>query len=242
MLRNFGHGTMFDSISYPCTVKFGAVTIGPRGPIAPCTELLRMIATAYMGVSAPRSFRRASHRRPDNLSEAVLTSQSVQLNSILRHVNCLISAAKQGIHKRSCLNISSQLSQTSTQAYCAIPILSAMSAPHILIVGAGIGGLTLAQALRKQNITFEIFDRDEGEHSRRQGWAIGIHSYVATPANIPWGASLTSDVQRFRRSTRLGSGINAATRINEPSSSTVSATPIRVLHARLDRSHWCAAR
>lgn len=59
-----------------------------------------------------------------------------------------------------------------------MPKLSTMSASHILIIGAGIGGLTLAQALRKQNISFEIFDRDEGEHSRRQGWAIGIHSYA----------------------------------------------------------------
>lgn len=67
-----------------------------------------------------------------------------------------------------------------------MPKLSAMSTPHVLIVGAGIGGLTLAQALRKENISFEIFDRDEGEHSRRQGWAIGIHSYVASSLNIWW--------------------------------------------------------
>ncbi|KAK0510012.1 hypothetical protein JMJ35_007406 [Cladonia borealis] len=30
---------------------------------------------------------------------------------------------------------------------------------HVLIVGSGIGGLTLAQCLRKQGISLEIFER-----------------------------------------------------------------------------------
>lgn len=48
---------------------------------------------------------------------------------------------------------------------------------HVLIVGAGLGGLTLAQCLRKQGISFEIFERDEDEQARFQGWAIAIHGY-----------------------------------------------------------------
>lgn len=51
-----------------------------------------------------------------------------------------------------------------------------MSNLRVLIIGAGIGGLTLAQALRKQGIDFEIFEKDESENSRKQGWAIGIHT------------------------------------------------------------------
>lgn len=51
---------------------------------------------------------------------------------------------------------------------------------RVLIIGAGIGGLTLAQALRKQGIEFSIFERDTSENSRKQGWAIGIHTYVGT--------------------------------------------------------------
>lgn len=47
--------------------------------------------------------------------------------------------------------------------------------PHVLIVGAGLGGLTLAQALRKHEISFEIFERDESPDARQQGWAIGLH-------------------------------------------------------------------
>ncbi|KAK9776811.1 hypothetical protein AB5N19_10689 [Seiridium cardinale] len=62
--------------------------------------------------------------------------------------------------------------------------------PHILIVGAGLGGLTLAQCLRKQGVSFEIFERDASEESRSQGWAIGLHTMLnelhdAVPAGMP---------------------------------------------------------
>jgi 2-polyprenyl-6-methoxyphenol hydroxylase-like FAD-dependent oxidoreductase len=47
---------------------------------------------------------------------------------------------------------------------------------HVLILGAGPGGLTLAQCLRKRGISFEIMDRDEHENARFQGWALGLHT------------------------------------------------------------------
>ena len=47
--------------------------------------------------------------------------------------------------------------------------------PHVLILGAGLSGLALGQALRKQGITFQIFERDAGLHARFQGWAIALH-------------------------------------------------------------------
>lgn len=50
--------------------------------------------------------------------------------------------------------------------------------PHVLIVGAGLGGLALAQCLRKQGISYEIFERDVNDDSRPQGWSIGLHTYV----------------------------------------------------------------
>lgn len=46
---------------------------------------------------------------------------------------------------------------------------------HVLIIGAGIGGLTLAQGLRKQGISFEIFERDASAEARGQGYAVGLH-------------------------------------------------------------------
>ncbi|KAI1875059.1 uncharacterized protein JN550_002488 [Neoarthrinium moseri] len=62
--------------------------------------------------------------------------------------------------------------------------------PHVLIVGAGLGGLTLAQCLRKQGASFEIFERDIDDQSRAQGWAIGLHSMLdelqsSMPSDLP---------------------------------------------------------
>lgn len=50
------------------------------------------------------------------------------------------------------------------------------SKPHVLILGAGLGGLTLAQALRRKNISYEVFERDHDSHERLQGWAIALHT------------------------------------------------------------------
>ncbi|KAF0320981.1 hypothetical protein GQ607_011739 [Colletotrichum asianum] len=46
--------------------------------------------------------------------------------------------------------------------------------PHVLIIGAGIGGLTLAQLLRKRKIRFEDFEKDP--EARMSGWCISLHS------------------------------------------------------------------
>ncbi|KAH8896019.1 putative monooxygenase [Thozetella sp. PMI_491] len=52
------------------------------------------------------------------------------------------------------------------------------SYPHVLIIGGGLGGLALAQILRKQAISFEVFERDADETVRPQGWAIGLHTVM----------------------------------------------------------------
>ncbi|KAI8627206.1 FAD/NAD(P)-binding domain-containing protein [Xylariaceae sp. FL1651] len=61
--------------------------------------------------------------------------------------------------------------------------------PRVLIVGAGLSGLTLAQCLRKQGIPFQIFDRDN-DISTRQGFAIAVHSIIddmssSFPSDMP---------------------------------------------------------
>ncbi|KAJ5688796.1 hypothetical protein N7462_003188 [Penicillium macrosclerotiorum] len=53
-----------------------------------------------------------------------------------------------------------------------------MSSEPILIVGAGLGGLALAQALRRKNIPFRIFERDAQYGVREQGWAISLHPWL----------------------------------------------------------------
>ena len=45
-------------------------------------------------------------------------------------------------------------------------------APRVLIVGAGIGGLTLAHALRQRGIPFDIIDR--AERGERVGAGLGL--------------------------------------------------------------------
>jgi 2-polyprenyl-6-methoxyphenol hydroxylase-like FAD-dependent oxidoreductase len=45
----------------------------------------------------------------------------------------------------------------------------------IIIVGAGIVGLSLAQALKKEGIPFQVYERDKHLDARSAGWGISIH-------------------------------------------------------------------
>lgn len=53
-------------------------------------------------------------------------------------------------------------------------------AQPILIIGAGISGLTMAQALRKQGIPFRIFERDESNTFRSAGWGLTLNWSLPT--------------------------------------------------------------
>ncbi|KAK3328149.1 hypothetical protein B0T19DRAFT_400937 [Cercophora scortea] len=54
---------------------------------------------------------------------------------------------------------------------------------HVLIIGGGIAGLTLAQALRRYGISYTVFERDESPIIRPQGWGISLHSTLITLEN-----------------------------------------------------------
>jgi 2-polyprenyl-6-methoxyphenol hydroxylase-like FAD-dependent oxidoreductase len=45
----------------------------------------------------------------------------------------------------------------------------------VIIIGAGVAGLTLAQSLRKQNVPFKIFERDASITTKPGGWGLTIH-------------------------------------------------------------------
>ncbi|KAL2823256.1 hypothetical protein BDW59DRAFT_173586 [Aspergillus cavernicola] len=45
----------------------------------------------------------------------------------------------------------------------------------IIIIGAGLVGLTVAQGLKKDGFSFEIFDRDTSLEERPAGWGITMH-------------------------------------------------------------------
>ncbi|KAI1425485.1 putative monooxygenase [Xylaria sp. FL1777] len=75
--------------------------------------------------------------------------------------------------------------------------MTSSSAPHVLIAGAGLGGLALAQALRKQGISYEIFERAQTERERRPGWVIGLHHMLddlkaSIPDDLPPLSSLSN--------------------------------------------------
>jgi hypothetical protein len=61
-----------------------------------------------------------------------------------------------------------------------ISILSIMSPAaaedlRVLIAGAGVVGLTIAQGCKRHGIPFTIFERDARGDARKQGWALTLH-------------------------------------------------------------------
>jgi len=75
---------------------------------------------------------------------------------------------------------------------------STSQAPHVLILGSGLGGLTLAQSLRKKGISYQVFERDSGPHVRPQGWAIALHTMLDD-----FHASMPNDMTNFERVNHL---------------------------------------
>lgn len=59
---------------------------------------------------------------------------------------------------------------------------SATSSPpsHVLIIGGGITGLLLAQALKRSDVPFTVFERDPTLSHRGRGWGLTIHWALGT--------------------------------------------------------------
>src|SRR5437879_3855573 len=58
---------------------------------------------------------------------------------------------------------------------------------HVLIIGAGLGGLALAQGLKRAGISVAVFERDRARDERLQGYRIHIAPYGcrALHASLP---------------------------------------------------------
>lgn len=56
-----------------------------------------------------------------------------------------------------------------------LPIMGSINQQHILIIGAGITGLTIAHGLQNRNIPFTIFEAEPEGIFRPREWTMGIH-------------------------------------------------------------------
>lgn len=45
----------------------------------------------------------------------------------------------------------------------------------VLIIGAGVVGLTLAQGLREAGIPFKLFEKLDASSEKNQGWGLTLH-------------------------------------------------------------------
>ena len=65
-----------------------------------------------------------------------------------------------------------------------------MSTLKVLIIGAGLGGLTLAQTLRRDGLSVELFERDQGPFERPQGYRLHLDADAINAAREVLAPSL----------------------------------------------------
>ena len=83
---------------------------------------------------------------------------------------------------------------------------------HILIIGAGIAGLSLAQTLKQSQIDFTIYERDPAVDSRAQGYRIKIFPDTIAHLRQILSPELWKEFEHSCADTAMGeSTINALT-------------------------------
>lgn len=110
-----------------------------------------------------------------------------------------------------------------------------MSSPRVLIVGGGIGGLALAQGLRKHGIAFTVFEQDLTATARAQGYRVrlsdnkGASSLRECLDQELWDLFHNTSPQL----TQHGGRFNAVDGTERPGFSPPSRGPLSNSHANL---------
>ena len=119
---------------------------------------------------------------------------------------------------------------------------------HVLIVGAGLGGLYLAQGLAKHGISYSVFERDETPDARAQGYRLKIFpdtvpdmQYLTTPELFAEFEAQTAETVMVETSVNAIDGRLLARRaLRGPKPYTVDRGFLRrvLLRGLEDRIHW----
>lgn len=87
---------------------------------------------------------------------------------------------------------------------------------RILIIGAGLGGLALAQGLIRTGFNVTVFERDEGSISRAQGYRISIRSRGMNALAAILTPEKMSRLSAAAKVTDVGDGFICANEKMEP--------------------------
>ena len=83
-------------------------------------------------------------------------------------------------------------------------IPSNMASQHVIIIGAGLGGLTLGQGLKKAGISFSIFERDESPAFRPQGYRLRINGDGSSSLRKTLSSDVWELLEKTTARTNLG--------------------------------------
>src|SRR6266487_1366697 len=80
---------------------------------------------------------------------------------------------------------------------------------HVIIIGGGLGGLCLAQGLKKAGISVALYERDRTPNDRLQGYRI----HIEPQGNLALHACLSPDLFEIYRATagNPGNGLRIVT-------------------------------
>ena len=79
-----------------------------------------------------------------------------------------------------------------------------MVTQHVIIIGAGLGGLTLAQGLKNSGVSFSIFERDESAAYRPQGYRLRINGDGSSSLRRTLSSDVWELFEKTAAKTELG--------------------------------------